>query len=136
MNIWIINSKNYWPAYTAPQPDELFTSWIYRVATEHYYKTYSFSKYYFTKPLDLGEDLDCNISDDIISTVTNHTILKPKHVQKMFLIPENWSAYSMRSGIFGNIHSILSLSFKSKKRSEGIMCCPSCLKKENIPYYK
>lgn len=129
-------NKEIWPLYTPPLPDEIFTSWLFRLASKHGVEPEIFFKQYFNQRLYFDNN-DINIFADvtIIDIILKHTPLKLNKIKQLFL-----SSYE--SYVFENADSkeiiksvqLLRLLDSSKKRN-GLLICPSCLSKE-IPYFK
>ncbi|NMM50316.1 TniQ family protein [Marinigracilibium pacificum] len=129
------NPNRIWPGFIPPEENELFSSWLMRLAKEHHTKTYTFSKFYFGNMPIWNRDIDSLTSKPIIDQILKHTVLTINQVKKMFL-----SSYNEKLCYYFNANGyspgILNLGLYHRKRiNKGLVCCPNCLR-QNIPYYR
>ncbi|MDM1397766.1 TniQ family protein [Myroides odoratimimus] len=131
-----IKGKTIWPLYIPPQDDELFSSWVCRLAYEHQVKVYTFLKLYFSNEYNyLARNIDLLKPLELTKTLRTHTFLNDLEIDNLFL-----SSYE---GIIFEINTyktytkgILPLGiFNQARRNYGTLYCPLCLNKD-IPYFK
>ena len=125
------------PAFFRPKEDELFSSWIVRLAHAHYLKAHTFVNIYFPDYQFWNRDIDRNASPELIKKVAkkanctfekiNNSTLKHYEFQLTFTNnPKRGSKWMLPLGIY----------HRTWKRN-GIAYCPSCLKNDgDNPYYR
>lgn len=124
--------KNIFPAYIAPEKNELFSSWYCRLAIKHHVKPLTFIKnnFGYNAPI-FGRDIDYLSPTYLTDFLYKHTPLTKKNIGKLFL-----TSYS--ENVTDNIKRksrILSLGLNHRNRKRfGTMSCPKCL--ASFPYYK
>lgn len=128
--------KDIWPLYVPPLPDELFSSWIYRMISNHKVNSDTFAKNYLQQKLfERNNDIDDFPKDEIIKIITKHTPYKTKELNQLFLSSYNYTIIENNTAeeISKSIQFLKTKSFNNRRNS--IVYCPSCLSK-NTPYFK
>lgn len=125
----IIKNKNIWPLYIPPEKDELFSSWFCRLSNNHMIRSESFLTNYFGRMLPLwNRDIDMLMPNKYLNTISNHTPLTSLQIRNLFLISFETFAFD-KANIHGLTNNILTLGIKHRKRRlNGILYCPNCLK--------
>lgn len=127
--------KELWPGFIMPKENELFSSWFIRLCYEHRIKSYTFSKLYFEGQPIWNRDIDRLFPQYLVNAILEHTILNYNQVKEMFLISYKDLVFN-DADLSSFTMGILNLGVYHRKRKQfGLLCCPSCLVKEN-PYYK
>jgi len=128
--------KNIWPLYVPPLPDELFSSWIFRLANNHRISPESLINEYLDEKLLIKiNNIDIQPEFNIIEVITKNTPLKEEEVKELFLthykpnvIENNTSNEIINSLYFLKVND-------PKNKKNGIVFCPNCLSK-GIPYFR
>lgn len=125
------------PAFIKPEPSELFSSWVVRLAHEHYMKVHTFTAFNFPDKQFWNRDIDRSVTDDLINQLALRNncsfdtayqtslrsyegLLFERHNEK------TTSKWIMPLGIYHR-------TWKHK----GLMYCSECLKKDKEkPYYR
>ena len=128
--------KNIWPLYVPPLPDELFSSWIYRLANNHRISPETLINESLDKKLPIKiNNIDIEPESIIINLITQNTPLRAEQLEKLFL--NHYNSNILEKNIPEEI--INSLHFLKvndpKKKKNGIVFCPNCLSK-GIPYFR
>ncbi|MFD0962550.1 TniQ family protein [Pseudofulvibacter geojedonensis] len=127
-------NKNIWPFYLKPKHDELFTSWIYRMAIKSNTKPIPFVKSCFGKESSFwNRDIDLIIPSKIIDKTIKHTPLKKADIIKMSLKTYEGFAFESIKLNSRNLN-IGSIGINHRKRQKyGLVYCPICVKQN---YYR
>lgn len=130
--------KNIWPLYVNPFPDELFSSWICRLAYNHRVSPEILINESLNKKSTIKiniNNIDIEPEPNIIDIITKNTPIKIEELNKLFLT-------DYQSSIVGNnipeeiLFSLLFLNINDPKKSKRrIVFCPNCLTKET-PYFR
>jgi len=128
-----------WPATLFPQNDELLSSWLTRIAHNHYQKIYTFYK--SVEPVKnariWSRDIDSTIDEVFLSKLSEHTGITIGRILKTTLKSYEESLF-LKKIPNGNTKWILGLGIKNSKIERyGLMYCPGCLRKDKKhPYYR
>ena len=128
--------KNICPLFLSPLPEEVFSSWLHRLAANHRINPEALITDSMDKKISIKiNSLDITPAPNIINQITKNTPLKTKEIEELFLT--NFSSNILEENIPEEImDSIYFLKFKdSKTKKNGIVYCPSCLSK-GIPYFR
>lgn len=122
--------KEIFPQYIAPYENELFSSWIFRLSTNHGLKTYPFLKHYLGTSISIwNRDIDVLGPDYIRSFIFNHTPMSYFEIDNLFI-----SSFANRAfdSISNNTMNVLSLGIKHRLRTRfGLQCCIKCLQENS-----
>lgn len=132
----LIKGKTIWPLYIPPQDDELFSSWVCRLAYEHQVKIYTFLKIYFSNNNNyLARNVDLIKPLEVTTTIRKHTLLEDSEIDNLFL--SNYEGIVFEKNTYKTYtKGILPLGiFNQKRKNYGTLYCPLCLSKE-LPYYR
>lgn len=121
-----------WPGFIAPQKNEIFTSWYFRLCTEHLIKTHSFSKFYLNNTNIWNRDIDQYCPEIIKEKIKQHTILGTNQINDLFL--DSYNGYLFNTEYSTRAINDLGL-YHRKRMRYGLTYCPGCLD-EKIKYYK
>lgn len=129
-------SGKYLPIHLKPQPDELLSSWITRLAQAHGLKLHTFCKLLWGNRQIWPRDIDKSCIDKIIQSLSiltgtpiercNNTILKKyeHHLFDKYIVNGNTS-WIIPWGIY----------HRTRKRN-ALQFCPLCLKEDLSPYFR
>lgn len=110
-----------------PLNDEIFSSWLSRLAYKSKVSLNVFVDYYLSKELNFWfKDVDLKISSGVISFTKNATLLNDDQVLNMFL-------YSYEGIVFQSSGTRIIQNFLPT--GVGTQYCPGCFN-EPIPYFK
>lgn len=126
-----------WPLHVKPQPDELFSSWLIRLAHAHGYKVETMCRHLFGQGHALwSRDIDKCVSDDVLTkmaAVSGATLEKIRVTTLLAL--EGY--LTEKIVIHGANKWIVPLGIVHRRRKiPGLMYCPVCLQEDHIPYYR
>lgn len=128
--------KNIWPLYVPPLLDELFSSWICRLANNHRVSPEVLINESLDKKLSVKiNNIDIEADPNIIDLITKNTPIKAEEITKLFLTYYNSNILenNIPEEIFNSLHFLKVNDPKNKKN--GIVFCPKCLSKET-PYFR
>jgi hypothetical protein len=128
--------KNIWPLYVPPLPDELFSSWICRLANNHRVSPEVLINESLNQKLHIKfNNIDIEPEPNIIDIITKNTPIKAEEITKLFLTYYNSNIIenNIPEEIFKSLHFLKVSDPKNKKN--GIVFCPNCLSKET-PYFR
>ena len=115
-----------------PYPDELFSSWISRTATNLFMQAPSFVNIYFPeyKNWFFNRDVDIRVDEEIIENFSRRTGIDKNLLAKTSL--KNYEGY-LSEKINPNTRNNLISTIKIKgtyAKLPGLKCCPLCLKEQ------
>lgn len=128
--------KNIWPLYVPPLPDELFSSWLCRLANNHRVSPEVLINESLGQKLPIKiNNIDIEANPNIIDLITKNTPIKAEEITKLFLTYYNSNILekNIPEEIFNSLHFLKINDPKNKKN--GITFCPKCLSKET-PYFR
>lgn len=128
--------KNIWPLYVPPLRDELFSSWLIRVANNHKVNPEILINESIDKKLLIKiNNIDIEPESILIDLITLNTPLRAEQFEKLFLNHYNSNILekNIPEEITNSLHFLKVNDPKNKKN--GIVYCPNCLSK-GIPYFK
>ena len=111
--------KNIWPLYVPPLPDELFSSWIYRLANNHRISTESLINESLDKKLLIKiNNLDIEPELILINLITQNTPLSTEQFEKLFLNHYNSNILenNIPEEIINSLHFLKVNDPKNKKK--------------------
>lgn len=129
--------KDLLPAYSKPKDDELLSSWLVRMAYDHYLKSHVFCNLIFPKTPIWNRDIDRNAPRSVVETLSRRTPISIQMVDKCLLTSYEGTIFLKHTPLCAS-KWILPLGIYHRKRKDnGLMYCPSCLKNDlNIPYFR
>ena len=128
--------KNIWPLNVPPLPDELFSSWMFRLANNYRISPESLVNEYSDEKLHIKiNTIDIKPESNIIDIITKNTALKEKEIEKLFLnhYKSNITENNISDEVINSLHFLKVNDPKNKKN--GIIFCPNCLS-NGIPYFR
>ena len=128
--------KNIWPLNVPPLPDELFSSWMFRLANNYRISPESLVNEYSDEKLHIKiNTIDIKPESNIIDIITKNTALKEKEIEKLFLnhYKSNITENNISDEVINSLHFLKVNDPKHKKN--GIVFCPNCLS-NGIPYFR
>lgn len=125
------------PAATHPKTDELLSSWIVRLARDHYTKVYTFGKLIFPNTDIWNRDIDKVAPEQVLTILAARTSTKPACAYATTLKWFEGRLY-LKHNALGNTIWLLPLGiYHRTRRSYGQLFCPGCLQKDGLhPYYR
>lgn len=124
-------SKKIIPGYIPPNIDELFSSWIFRLAIAQKLKPFTFTKFYFNETAFWNRDVDKFLYWPVIHELSKITPLSTDEILKHHLV-------SFSGIVFNGIISpsftlgITKLGIFHRMRTiNGLVVCTGCLEKHS-----
>jgi hypothetical protein len=118
-----------------PFEDELFSSWLLRLAFAHETKVQTFTRLLFPEHHIWNRDIDRSVSLEVIKELARRTNLSEDIISKTTLVSFGgvlWENYKFKS----RAKWILPLGIYHRTwRNFGLVCCPSCLNKDPLNAY-
>lgn len=129
--------KSILPACSLIQKDELFSSWLVRLAHDHYLKSHIFCKLVFPNIAVWNRDIDRNANDEIINIIASRVLNSKIEILNSLLVSYEGVLFE-RHNKLGLTRWILPLGICHRKRTRnGLLFCPNCLANdENYPYFR
>lgn len=123
------------PGHTAPREQELFSSWIVRLAAQNHLKLHVFSNMLWPGAAVWNRDIDNSASSELQEAVAARTGVAADRVWETTLKSYEGIVFE-RHNPTGITPWILPLGIYHRTRVRcGIQFCPDCLV-EKVPYYK
>ncbi len=125
------------PASFWPQQDELFSSWIVRLAHAHSMKAHTFTAFNFKEDSFWNRDVDRSIRMELIEQVKDRTNASFDRIYQTTLRSYQGILFEIDSGrTKGKWLLPLGVFHRTWKR-KGLMFCPGCLTNDHVnPYFR
>ena len=128
--------SNKLPCSIKPKEDELFSSWLVRLAYHHSSKSHSFYKNVFPKHQIWNRDIDKLAPLDFIDELSQKTLSSSDEIFSTTLKSYEGSLY-LKHNAYGNLKWILPFGVYHRIRKHyGLVYCPLCLKNDKEPYFR
>jgi transposase len=120
--------KAYLPVRFIPLPDELFTSWIVRLARENGTKLHTFSSLLFSEKRIWSRDLDKSADDRHLAVMEETTGFSAGLIKETFLRSFEGKFYETHNPN-GNSAWLMPVGvYHQTRRNYGLQMCPACLR--------
>ncbi len=127
--------KDIFPLYIPPEEDEVFSSWICRLSTNHGVKTQTFFKNFFQNSRGyFSRDIDVLAPNLLLETLLNHTPLNEKEINNLFLKSYEGFAFERINSKTLTLNILPLGTVNRAKYRYGAQVCVSCLNKKK--YFK
>ncbi|NOW94766.1 putative RNA-binding Zn-ribbon protein involved in translation (DUF1610 family) [Mucilaginibacter sp. SG564] len=134
-----LNASRQWPAYEDPRPDELFSSWLTRIAHLHGLKVETFCKIYWKNLTFWNRDIDRFYYDKVSAVFLANSRITPDKLRNTFLSSYEGKLFELAT-YKTNQNWIIPLGIYHRTRSGyGQMYCPRCLYNDeqiSKPYFR
>lgn len=128
--------KGLWPARTGPQPDELLSSWLVRLAMAHGLKLHTFCSMAWPKKSIWNRDIDKSADGELIAVLSERTGCGRERVGATTLAAYEGWLYE-RHNPNGNTLWVMPVGvYHRTRRNFGLQFCPRCLGEDREPYYR
>jgi transposase len=118
----------YLPVRFIPLPDELFTSWIVRLARENGTKLHTFSSLLFSEKRIWSRDLDKSADDRHLAVMEETTGFSARLIKETFLRSFEGKFYETHNPN-GNSAWLMPVGvYHQTRRNYGLQMCPVCLR--------
>ncbi|MDW7646484.1 MAG: TniQ family protein [Desulfuromonadales bacterium] len=129
-------SGRLWPIHLKPQPDELLSSWLVRLARAHHIRLHSFCDIAWPKKQIWNRDIDKSVDSEILETLSSRTATPIKRVRETTLWKYEGWLYEKHNPL-GNTHLILPIGvFHRTHKRFGLQFCPLCLAEDLDPFFR
>lgn len=128
---------NLWPAHIKPQPDELLSSWIVRLAMAHAMKLHTFCSLVWSREKQIwNRDIDKCADDSIIQLISDRTGTSRQRVFETCLEAYAGRVYEKHNSR-GNTLWLMPVGIYHRTRTlYGLQFCGQCLAEDKAPYYR
>lgn len=127
---------NLLPARFAPETDELFSSWLVRLATAHIIKLHTFTKFIFPSKQIWNRDIDKSAANEHINTLSLYTGVSFQKISLTLLQSFEGILYETHNAN-GNLSWIMPVGvYRLTRNRFGLQMCPLCLSEDKNPYYR
>lgn len=125
------------PVITYPKKDELFSSWLYRLASYNFTKAHTFCRFHLPGYHIWNRDIDKLASDDLIMRLSLLTQIPREEIYQTTLRSYEGFLFE-HCNPFGNQKWILPLKiFHRIRHGNGLQFCPKCLINDgDTPYFR
>ncbi|AMP02135.1 tniQ family protein [Collimonas arenae] len=124
------------PAHPKPQSDELFSSWLARVARANGQKLHTFCRMAFGEISIWNRDIDKSVTPNILAVLAGETGTSYQRAQQTSLAsfegylyeqhnPSGTTPWILPAGVYHRV-----------RRRYGLQFCPQCLASDNEPYFR
>lgn len=123
-----------WPFVVEILPDEVFSSWLIRLAIKHSCDPIDLTSYIWPGWRLWMTDIDRGMESEKLSLLSQFTSLRSKTIEQAFLFDT--------AKIIGDIKNqgiwdwITTIGSRNRKRLSGLSCCPQCLSDDLTPYFR
>lgn len=128
---------NAWSIHPKPEPDELLSSWLLRIAASHGMKLQSFcATIWGTRKQIWNRDIDRLADDRFLSAVVGGTGVSMRRAMATTLRDLAGVVFE-GAGVAGNTALVLPLGIYHRYRTHhGTQFCPDCLASDEKPYFR
>jgi hypothetical protein len=129
--------ENIIPCTLHPFEDELFSSWLVRLAYRHSMKVHSFCKFLFNSSNTWNRDIDKGVTDEVLNVLASKTLTSINRIKSTTLRSYEGKLY-LNHNPNGNTRWLMSLGiYHREHKNYGLMFCPKCLKNDGeTPYFR
>jgi hypothetical protein len=129
-------SGRLWPAHIKPQPDELLSSWLVRLAMEHGIKLHTFCSIIWPRKQIWNRDIDRSADTELLQTLSDKTATSLERVRATTLAAYESIIYEEHKSL-GPAAWITPVGIYHRTHTKcGQQFCPSCLTEDREPYYR
>lgn len=126
-----------WPIRPRPQPDELLSSWLRRIALAHTPKVHSFCHAVWPGLQIWNRDIDASAPAILTSVLAERTGVLAPAVEATTLRPFTGVLFEDLGSGSGHTDWILPIGiYHRTRRRPGLQWCPMCLSADEEPYYR
>lgn len=119
-----------------PMPDELLSSWLFRLADAHGLNLHSFCVLVWPGKTLWSRDVDRSADHDVISTLVRRTGASLRAVHRTLLSAYEGVLFAGR-GAPGSCPWVLPMGISYwVQRRFGLQFCPTCLAEDRVPYFR
>lgn len=124
------------PIMTYPKEDELFSSWLFRLATNNVSKAHTFTRFHLPGYSIWNRDIDRLAPDTMIERLSLLTEIPFEAIYKLTL-----RSYEKKLFEVANVTTkqkwLLALGIYHRTwKNNGLQFCPGCLSKDEEPYFR
>ncbi|MBS1174046.1 MAG: hypothetical protein H6R05_177 [Burkholderiaceae bacterium] len=133
----VVRLKSKWAVPTPLLPDEIFSSWLVRVAFANGLEPMALTGSLWAKSRLWTIDIDRHLSQSQIATIAEYSGMSQQQISKS-LLPCVSDKYTTNIGTKEPAIApwILALGSRSRKRYGGMQYCPKCLAEDEISYFR
>ncbi|WP_083916905.1 TniQ family protein [Thioalkalivibrio sp. ALJ24] len=129
-------SGNLWPAHPKPLPDELVSSWIVRLARANHLPLHTFCHLEWPGKAIWNRDIDKSADVDLLAGLATRTAT-PFHRVSETTLKDHIGRIHERFNALGNTPWVMPVGVYHRVRmNRGLGYCPSCLREDDIPYFR
>lgn len=127
---------NLLPAFSHPLEDELVSSWICRLAMDHFLKAQVFCKIALNNKNVWNRDIDRLAPELLIKRLSELTLTSESRIQQCLvssydaILFQDYNAYGFTKWILP-----IGIYHRQRKRY-GLMFCPGCISKDETAYFR
>lgn len=125
------------PVNVEPKPDELFSSWLFRLADGNFTKAHTFCRFHLPGFNIWTRDIDKLATDDLLNRLSFLTQIDFERLYQTTLRSYEGRLFA-KCNPNGNQRWILSLGiFHRTRKATGLQFCPKCLIDDgDVPYFR
>lgn len=124
------------PVHLKPQPDELLSSWLMRLAMAHGQKLHTFCSHVLPNKAIWNRDIDKSADAGIMQVLSDRTGTPLARVRETGLAAYEGVLYEQHNH-FGPASWIMPVGVYHRTRQQfGLQYCPHCLTEDQEPYYR
>lgn len=129
--------QNLLPIRLQPEPDELFSSWLMRLAMAHFLKLHTFTRFIFSKQMIWSNDIDNSLGDVQIEKMRLCTALPSERILATALRGYEGKMYEDHKATTTVVPWLMPLMiYRFKRTGFGLQMCPQCLSEDKTPYFR
>jgi len=129
-------SGKLWPAHLKPEPDELLSSWLIRLAAANGQKLHTFCVISFPDVHIWNRDIDKSCTDSFLQGMAARSGETEERARETSLRSFEGVLYE-RHNPNGNSPWILPVGvYRRTRRAFGLQYCPACLQDDREPYFR
>lgn len=125
-----------WPVPVPLEPDELFSTWLVRVALAQGVDPLVLTGLLWPQWRALTIDLDRGIDNERLTPLAHQSGLTTAELEASFLLPIARAIGVDLSPSVGVWHWVLALGSRNRSRHGGLQYCPACLAGDARPYFR
>lgn len=125
------------PVWCGPLPDELFSSWLVRLAWLNAEKLHTFKRRFWRqKGSPWGYNLDLALSEDALARVASMAQVAPEVLAAHTLWPYLGRLFENVDQVGAGRGLLLGKHRGQRVLGFGLQMCPDCLRADSIPYFR
>jgi len=128
--------QNVLPIKILPQPDELLSSWLVRLAIAHGQKLHTFTCLLWNKPGIWARDIDKSVTEEQVQILADRCGISFENARATTLVTYGGWVYETHNSLGANPWLTAIGVYHRTRIKYGQQFCPQCLSEDKQPYFR